>query len=197
LGQPCEFYLAGEKGSVAAKAALGSIDWQVWFHGEGMPPVLPTPVLDKLKEAQELGALWSNGGWAEAGAAALDIGAYHSEQVVVLLDTILIAKPDEGLEHAALEKMEALYDLTSRKNSEIRFRWQMLGVTSKWHAVYPHTVAFLAEQGRMKFVRPLYRALFRGDGAAKELALQTFVRLKPTYHNITAKMVGRDLELSS
>ncbi len=59
---------AGEKGSVAAKAALGSIDWQVWFHGEGMPPVLPTPVLDKLKEAQELGALWSNGGWAEAGA---------------------------------------------------------------------------------------------------------------------------------
>eukprot|EP01052_Picozoa_sp_SAG31_P020550 SAG31_NODE_1550_length_7909_cov_4.107554_2_plen_293_part_00 len=185
-----------EKGSAEAKAALPKIDWETWFHGEGMPPVLPAPVMDKLKEAQELGQLWANGSWSTATDAELDIGNYHSEQVVVLLDTILIAKP-QGLEHAVLDKMQSLYSLSSQKNSEIRFRWQLLGVTSRWQSIYPHTVDFLAAQGRMKFVRPLYRALFRGDAAAKELALATFTRLKPTYHNITAKMVGRDLELTS
>lgn len=36
---------------------------------------------------------------------------------------------------------------------------------------------FLAEQGRMKFTRPLYRALYASKGG-KQVALETFERNK-------------------
>ena len=39
------------------------------------------------------------------------------------------------------------------------------GVASSWEAIYDNAVGFLEAQGRMKFVRPLYRNLYR-TGAA-------------------------------
>ena len=80
---------------------------------------------------------------------------------------------------------------------EIRMRWQMLCVASGWEDIYPKVVEFLEAQGRMKFVRPLYRNLYRTGGAGKELALATFAKNKTKYHNIAAKMIARDLELAS
>ena len=46
-------------------------------------------------------------------------------------------------------------------------RWQMLCVASGWEDIYPKVVEFLEAQGRMKFVRPLYRNLYRTGGAGK------------------------------
>ena len=58
----------------------------------------------------------------------------------------------------------------------------------------PLTVQFLREQGRMKFLRPLYRALFRSK-MGKEVAVQTFKECRHTYHPIAAKMVAADLQV--
>ena len=43
--------------------------------------------------------------------------------------------------------METLYSLSEVRNTEIRFRWQMLGITSEWSPIYPHVVAFVESQG--------------------------------------------------
>ncbi len=51
-------------------------------------------------------------------------------------------------------------------------------------------VGFLKEQGRMKYLRPLYRALARKH---KDLALETFKGAAASYHPIAAKMVASDL----
>ena len=59
-------------------------------------------------------------------------------------------------------------------------------------AVIPLTVTFLKEQGRMKYLRPLYRALSR---RSKKTALQTFKEARESYHPIAAKMVSVDLGL--
>jgi len=57
--------------------------------------------------------------------------------------------------------------------------------------------ALLTEQGRMKFVRPLYRDLYqRGEGtAARNFALDLFKKHRKQYHSIAAKMVARDLQI--
>lgn len=47
--------------------------------------------------------------------------------------------------------------LSSSKNAEIRFRWYQLGIRAEWPAIVAGTVEFLVSQGRMKYVRPLYR----------------------------------------
>ena len=55
-------------------------------------------------------------------------------------------------------------------------------------------VDFVTCQGRMKFVRPLYRALRDSPCAgAKDTAVRTFVANADFYHPICRKMVASDL----
>merc|ERR1712194_105579 len=77
-------------------------------------------------------------------------------------------------------------------NSEVLFRFCMLAVAAGDEAILPVALRFVTSQGRMKFVRPLYRALFRSN-MGKELAVKTFLANKDFYHPIAAKMVAADL----
>jgi len=182
-------------------------------------------VMDKLQEAKDLARKWIHDGGE--GCSAADVEGMHSEQMVVMLDEVLtVAKKLEGSVLAKMEECYALSDkknsvraraaslpVAARRAAaaqawaervvvgacaqEIRMRWQMLCVASGWEDIYPKVVEFLEAQGRMKFVRPLYRNLYRTGGAGKELALATFAKNKTKYHNIAAKMIARDLELAS
>ncbi len=53
--------------------------------------------------------------------------------------------------------MQELYGLDSVRNAEIRFRWLRLNLRGKVEAAVPRALGFVTEQGRMKFVRPIYR----------------------------------------
>jgi leukotriene-A4 hydrolase len=46
----------------------------------------------------------------------------------------------------------------------------------------------------MKFLRPLYRALFKSK-MGRQLALDTFTQCRAAYHPIAQKMVAADLGL--
>lgn len=48
----------------------------------------------------------------------------------------------------------------------------------------------------MKFLRPLYRALFKSK-MGRQLAVDTFKRCEAGYHPIAQKMVAADLQLRS
>lgn len=61
-------------------------------------------------------------------------------------------------------------------------------------AAFPLTAAFLKEQGRMKYIRPLYKALFKSS-EGRPVALQTFSEARSGYHPIAAKMVASDLHV--
>jgi len=68
---------------------------------------------------------------------------------------------------------------------------------SKNESIFPSVVEFVIEQGRMKFVRPLYRELYRVSDNGKEIARKTFLEHRKIYHSIAEKMVAKDLELNS
>ncbi len=74
----------------------------------------------------------------------------HSNLIVV----VLFQPP---LSAVKLEKMEELYHFNSVKNSEIRFRWLRLNLRAKIETSVSKALEFVTEQGRMKFVRPIYR----------------------------------------
>ena len=71
----------------------------------------------------------------------------------------------------------------------------MLALRHGLEAVVPEVVEFLAEQGRMKFVRPLYRKLYGAGDEGRALAMSTFTRLRSSYHAIAQKMIASDLGL--
>ena len=56
-----------------------------------------------------------------------------------------------------LEKMGELYKLSGVKNSEVRCRWIRLGLKGRWRDAIPRAVQMVTDQGRMKFLRPIYR----------------------------------------
>ncbi len=55
--------------------------------------------------------------------------------------------------------MSSTYGLSEVKNSEIRFRWIRLGLRAKWKDAIPRAVRMVTEQGRMKYLRPIYRCV--------------------------------------
>lgn len=56
-------------------------------------------------------------------------------------------------------------------------------------------VYFITSQGRMKFVRPLFRALYESKMGI-DLALDAFLQNKDFYHPICAKMIAMDLKIA-
>ena len=56
-----------------------------------------------------------------------------------------------------LEKLEELYQLSSVKNAEVRSRWIRIGLKGHWKDAIPRAVQMVTDQGRMKFLRPIYR----------------------------------------
>jgi len=71
-----------------------------------------------------------------------------------------------------------------------------LGIRAGLSSTFQDAIKFVTSQGRMKFVRPLYRLLFDSP-EGKKLALETFQARRKNYHAIAAKMIAKDLKLSS
>jgi leukotriene-A4 hydrolase len=99
------------------------------------------------------------------------------------------------LPHRLLEAMDGFYQLTAVRNSEIRFRWQLVCLKASYQPIYDPVVAFVTEQGRMKYVRPLYRQLNLASGGGAELARATFAKHKDFYHPIAGQLIAKDLGL--
>eukprot|EP00955_Chlamydomonas_euryale_P039333 351361-Chlamydomonas_euryale.AAC.1 len=73
--------------------------------------------------------------------------------------------------------------------------WYKLALAAEEPKVLPHVVDMLKSQGRMKYLRPLYRALYRSK-MGKQMATETFQEARDSYHPIAQKMVAVDLELA-
>ena len=96
-----------------------------------------------------------------------------------------------------LTGLDALYHFTESRNCEIRFAWLTLVVEARLASLYSAVTRFITEQGRMKYIRPLYRQLYESGEQGQQLAVDTFTAHKAMYHAIAQKMVSKDLKLSS
>ena len=83
-----------------------------------------------------------------------DLDALSSGQRIEFLAQLLEEAP---LSVEKLNKMEQLYNLNANNNSEIKCKWIRLGLKGKWMNAVPRAVEMVTEQGRMKFLRPIYR----------------------------------------
>ncbi len=72
-----------------------------------------------------------------------------------------------------LVSLDKAYGLNARKNSEILLRWHTLCLRHDAEWIVPFVVDFITSQGRMKFVRPLYRAL-KTSSVGGKIADQVF-----------------------
>ena len=169
-----------------------SVDWDTWFFKPGMPIYKPNFDESMAKVCQDLRTKWVR--WQETEACPMkstDLDHFTSGQKIEFLALMLEEAP---LSIAKLEKMQALYNMDSVTNSEIKFRWIRLGLRGKWNAAVPKAVQMVTEQGRMKFLRPIYRDLYEWE-ETRETATQTFLKNKDSMMHVAVQGLEIDLKL--
>ncbi|KAF9975726.1 Leukotriene A-4 hydrolase [Actinomortierella ambigua] len=173
---------------------LNTVDWEAWLAGTGMPPVKNHFDDTLAKACNCLCKKWDDAR-KEAKPSEFspkDLEDFSSNQKVVFLERLSEVAP---LPHGHLDLMDELYHLTNVRNSEVRFRWQMVCLKANYKKIYPEVVAFATSMGRMKFCRPLFRTLYRAEDGA-ELARKEFLAHRSFFHPIASTMIAKDLGLA-
>ncbi|XP_052095290.1 leukotriene A-4 hydrolase-like isoform X3 [Mytilus californianus] len=174
---------------------LNKVDWDTWFSGVGMPPIKPEYDESLAVPCQELCDKWSATSDSDLSQfSANDILKMTSNQIRIFLYKVLLLESPLSL--IKVKKMEELYKFNDRKNSEIRLKWLLLCLKAHWEDSIQYALKFVNEQGRMKFVRPIYRALYAWEGS-RDTAIKNFLSKRPEMHSTTAELVGKDLHLGS
>lgn len=176
--------------------AIKEFDWETWLHKPGMPE---TPTFDRTlsAECEGLADAWISVDDGETAAGILpkhDISNWSTGRKTCFLDSLMgtCTERKRPLSLSTIASMKEMYHMQKSKNSEVLFRFCMLAVEAGDSSILPVVVRFITSQGRMKFVRPLYRALFNSK-MGKDIAVKTFLQHKDFYHPIATKMLAADL----
>ncbi|KAI9994518.1 hypothetical protein PInf_011153 [Phytophthora infestans] len=175
-----------------------AIDWEAWYHSPGMPPVANKFDTTLTSQATKLGEQMTASSNADTWTSVAQdvLTKWPASLWILLLDTLLLRQEHARLTPAHLDAIDSFtqHHLTTTHNSELRFRWYTVLLRAGDLRVLDRTVEMLKEQGRMKFVRPLFRDLCTALGPAQAEAI--FADCKQLYHPIAAKMIQRDIENS-
>lgn len=161
---------------------LDKIDWDAWLYGVGKIPVennFDRTLADRVEIAAQS---WISGHSQEKDES------WQAMQYVYLLQK-LQQKKDWTIEE--IEKIDQVYEFTKSKNSEISFAWQILCIQSDYKNIFPLVSEFLSRTGRMKYVRPLYRALLKSK-EGRTVAEETLEKNKYFYMTTTYKLLIKD-----
>lgn len=190
------------------------VDVDLWLHGTGKCPDLAPVDTSLVEEASSLAKQWLSffAGIGDCDEESMrkraeerfkdwksKFGDWKSKQKLCFLNE-LQASIGEG---ASIKKgvvwnakcasiMQHMCDFNSTRNSEIRFAWCRIALKAKFEKVLDTVKDFVSTQGRMKFIRPLFKDMYhiypRGT-----YARDLFDSLKDSYHSIARKMIEKDL----
>lgn len=173
---------------------LNTIDFDTWINKPGMPPVDPDFDTSLSDACYDLAKRWDEARNSDdlSSFSAKDIENFSAGQKIVFLEKLTDVEP---LPHRVVQKMDELYNFTPNHNADLRLRWQQVCLMTSYEPIYPEVVKFITEQGRMKFVRPLYRLLHQAKNGA-QLAVDTYLQYKSFYHPIAAQLIEKDIGLA-
>jgi leukotriene-A4 hydrolase len=177
---------------VAAFPAEGAtVDWAAAWSAVGMPTEMPPfdrGCADGINAAAATVATCD----VLPDAIATDgwTGTHHH----AFLEQVL-ARSTRPVPPAVLVSLDQRYGYNGDRvvNSEVKWAWFLLALNSQPAGYTAHDAGlrvFLSKVGRMKYVRPLFRAWAT---VALEPAVAFFAGVERSYNGITSKMVRRDL----
>jgi len=166
------------RGDAALEARLKLDEWA---YEPGIPDNAVAPQASGFAEVEQAVAAFNAGG-APPGTWA----TWNTMQRQRFLQTL----PRE-LPRARLDALETALGLNWIGNMEVRFDWLALAIRNGYEPAGPAVERFLGEQGRGKFVRPLYRALMEQGPWGQDWARRIYARARATYHPIVQAGVDR------
>ncbi|CAB3234846.1 unnamed protein product [Arctia plantaginis] len=168
---------------------LQNVDWQAWLDKSGMPPIIPDYDTTMTKEIVALVAKLDS---PKVKFSYGDVKKFTPHQMIHFLQQLL-ERPPMSLEH--VRSMGKAYKVDNSKNTEIQYRWLRLCVKSKDDSKLSEVFNFVNGNGRMKYVRPLYRDLYAWE-AVRDQAIDNFLKNEKNMMHVSAYTLRKDLHLS-
>jgi len=158
----------------ALPSALEEIGAPAYFDLPGIPPNAPRASSSKLEAIQRLGP---------------DVPAQEvAEEWNPTEWQVFLGQLKPPLARATLETLDQRFGLTQRTNDEVLVTWLELAARSNYEPALPRIEEVLGRVGRMKYLKPLYRALL-GHAETRERARAWFAKFREGYHPIAAQVV--------
>ena len=154
-----------------AKKILDRVDWDTWMFTPGFPPVTNdfSNVFSNEAKAR-LDDLFNN--QVKSDFPEL-FKKWHTSVKLVFLN--MIAKSLDKFTEDSYAYLRNSLKLHTDFNMEIRNVWYQISLNSKHSDAIPNVVDFLGRIGRMKYIRPIYKAFALVD---KAQAYSVFTKLK-------------------
>ena len=165
------------KGDPKLEAAIG-ID--KWVYEVGLPDNAVHVKSAAFPAVDALAADYAKGGPAPAAKWK----AWSTPE-----RTRFIASLPRALSKERLDTLDKAFGLDAQGNSEIRFAWLELAVANRYPPAVPSLEKFLTEQGRRKFVAPLFKDLMAQGDWGQPIAKALYARTRPLYHAVTRQTV--------
>ncbi|KAK3191851.1 Leucyl aminopeptidase yscIV [Lecanicillium sp. MT-2017a] len=167
------------------KQKVATINWEERLHTPGLPPK-PDFDTSLAEECMSLAAKWKDSSFEPSPK---DVESFNANQKQVFLGEV---EQGEALSPERAQQMGSVYDFISSKNAEVKTAYYRIALKANDPTCVYGAAELLGTVGRMKFVRPLFRALNKVN---RELALETFAKNKDFYHPICRGMVEKDLKI--
>jgi leukotriene-A4 hydrolase len=153
------------------------VDAQAWLYEPGMPKNAP------VFRSGQLEALTALAGGFSAGErpTRAQIDGWSPAETVVYLQHL-----PRTLDHDACAWLDDAMDLTSRGNYEILVEWLTIGAASDYEPVFRRVGEVLLRVGRMKYLRPLYKAM-GASPRTRALARKIYTAASPGYHELSRR----------
>jgi leukotriene A-4 hydrolase/aminopeptidase len=156
---------------------LRKVEADVWLHMPGMPANAPVFRSEKLDTLTALGAAWAE------GKRPVEAQAWSPTELLVYLQNV--PRPLTEADCVALDASLALMD---RGNYELLVEWLCIAAASGYEPAFARIREVLLRVGRMKYLRPLYKAL-GATATTRELARSIFADASPGYHSLSRRVV--------
>lgn len=153
----------------------GKINADAWIFGPGIPDNHPRYENERFQAIDAGIAQWASG----ALSNTLVTGEWSTHEWLYFLRNL----PEDQVANR-MKELDRTFKFNQSKNSEITSQWLQMAVRHKYEAAYPRLEEFLTEQGRRKFLAPLYTAMAETPEGLK-MARSIYSKARPGYHSVS------------
>ncbi|KAI0407729.1 leukotriene A-4 hydrolase [Xylaria palmicola] len=173
-------------GNEEIKEKIAQIPWEERFYTPGLPPK-PEFNTAYVDSCLALAEKWKQ---ADYQPSPKDLESFTANQILVFLQAVQAFPSPLNAERSRL--LGTTYNLSSSRNAELKSAYYLIALKAGDRSELAGVVDLLSSVGRMKYVRPLYRALNKLD---RDLAVKTFEEHKDFYPSTTKNQLAKDLRL--
>jgi len=161
-------------------ASVGAAEW---LSGTGMPANAPVFRSARLEELTGLARRFAAGARPDPAAVA----RWTPSETLVYLQHV--PRPLPG---AACAELESLFGFLAQGNHELLVEGLTIAAASDWERGFGRIRDVLLTVGRMKYLRPLFKAL-GGHPRTRALAHEIYAAARPRYHALSRRVVETEL----